>query len=61
MLIQANFERQFESVRKEWVPGASSSGLTPSEQDAIDGVGGDGDGSERPRAQGVRGADRAEL
>lgn len=42
MFIQADIERQFEFVQKEWMKGAEFIGLDPSEQDPINGVGGAG-------------------
>jgi Dyp-type peroxidase family len=42
LFIQANIERQFEFVQKEWMKGGEFIGLDPNEQDPINGVGGEG-------------------
>jgi Dyp-type peroxidase family len=42
LFIQADIERQFEFVQKEWMKGGEFIGLDPNEQDPINGVGGDG-------------------
>ena len=42
LLIQADIERQFEFVQKEWMAGGEFIGLDPNEQDPILGVGGEG-------------------
>lgn len=42
LFINADIERQFEFVQKEWMKGAEFIGLDPSEQDPINGVGGEG-------------------
>jgi Dyp-type peroxidase family len=42
MFIQADIERQFEFVQKEWMKGGEFIGLDPMEQDPINGVGGEG-------------------
>ena len=42
MFIQADIERQFEFVQKEWMHGGEFIGLDPHEQDPINGVGGEG-------------------
>jgi Dyp-type peroxidase family len=42
LFIQADIERQFEFVQKEWMKGGDFVGLDPSEQDPINGIGGDG-------------------
>src|SRR6185503_18512028 len=42
LLIQADIERQFEFVQKEWVAGGEFIGLDASEQDPILGAGGEG-------------------
>ena len=53
MFIQADIERQFEFVQKEWMKGGEFIGLDPNEQDPINGVGGEGSqmvvpGTKRP-------------
>ena len=42
LMIQADIERQFEFVQKEWMKGGEFIGLDPNEQDPINGVGGEG-------------------
>jgi Dyp-type peroxidase family len=42
LIIQADIERQFEFVQKEWVHGGEFIGLDPNEQDPIVGSGGEG-------------------
>jgi Dyp-type peroxidase family len=42
LFIQADIERQFEFVQKEWMKGGEFLGLDPNEQDPVNGVGGDG-------------------
>ena len=42
LLIQADIERQFEFVQKEWMAGGEFIGLDPNEQDPILGTGGEG-------------------
>jgi Dyp-type peroxidase family len=42
LFIQADIERQFEFVQKEWMHGGEFLGLDPNEQDPINGVGGEG-------------------
>jgi Dyp-type peroxidase family len=42
LLIQADIERQFEFVQKEWMAGGEFIGLDPNEQDPIVGIGGEG-------------------
>jgi Dyp-type peroxidase family len=42
LLIQADIERQFEFVQKEWMAGGEFIGLDPSERDPIVGLGGEG-------------------
>jgi Dyp-type peroxidase family len=42
LLIQADIERQFEFVQKEWMAGGEFIGLDPNEQDPILGMGGEG-------------------
>jgi Dyp-type peroxidase family len=53
LFIQADIERQFEFVQREWMKGGEFIGLDPNEQDPINGVGGDGSqlsvpGAKRP-------------
>ena len=53
MFIQADIERQFEFIQKEWMKGGEFTGLDPNEQDPINGVGGEGSqmivpGAKRP-------------
>jgi len=53
LFIQADIERQFEFVQKEWMKGGEFTGLDPNEQDPINGVGGEGSqmlvpGAKRP-------------
>lgn len=53
LIIQADIERQFEFVHNEWLKGGEFSGLDPSEQDPIVGLGGEGSqitvpGAKRP-------------
>jgi Dyp-type peroxidase family len=42
LFIQADIERQFEFVQREWMKGGEFIGLDPNEQDPINGVGGEG-------------------
>jgi Dyp-type peroxidase family len=42
LLIQADIERQFEFVQREWMKSGEFIGLDPNEQDPINGVGGEG-------------------
>jgi len=42
LFIQADIERQFEFVQKEWMKGGEFVGLDPLDQDPINGVGGEG-------------------
>jgi Dyp-type peroxidase family len=42
LFIQADIERQFEFVQKEWMKGGEFIGLDPNEQDPINGTGGEG-------------------
>jgi Dyp-type peroxidase family len=42
MVMQADLERQFEFVQKEWMHGGEFIGLDPLEQDPFNGVGGEG-------------------
>jgi Dyp-type peroxidase family len=53
LLIQADIERQFEFVQKEWIKGGEFIGLDPNEHDPIVGSGGEGSqlsvpGAKRP-------------
>ena len=53
LFIQADIERQFEFVQKEWMKGGEFIGLDANEQDPINGVGGEGSqmlvpGAKRP-------------
>jgi len=53
LFIQADIERQFEFVQREWMKGGEFLGLDPNEQDPINGVGGEGSqlsvpGAKRP-------------
>jgi Dyp-type peroxidase family len=53
IFIQADIERQFEFVQREWMKGGEFIGLDPNEQDPINGVGGEGSqmlvpGAKRP-------------
>jgi Dyp-type peroxidase family len=41
LFIQADIERQFEFVQKEWMKGGEFTGLDPNEQDPINGTGGE--------------------
>src|ERR1700745_1284144 len=51
LFIQADFERQFEFVQKEWMKGGEFIGLEPSEQDPINGTGGEGSQMSVPGAK----------
>jgi Dyp-type peroxidase family len=51
LFIQADIERQFEFVQKEWMKGGEFIGLDPSEQDPINGVGGEGSQMSMPGAK----------
>ncbi|MFK4724643.1 Dyp-type peroxidase family [Bradyrhizobium niftali] len=42
LFIQADIERQFEFVQREWMKGGEFIGLDPNEQDPINGIGGEG-------------------
>ena len=42
LFIQADIERQFEFVQKEWMKGGEFLGLDPNEHDPFNGAGGDG-------------------
>ena len=53
LFIQADIERQFEFVQKEWMKGGEFMGLDPNEQDPLNGTGGEGSqlsvpGAKRP-------------
>jgi Dyp-type peroxidase family len=51
MFINADIERQFEFVQHEWMKGGEFIGLDPSEQDPINGVGGEGSQMSVPGAK----------
>lgn len=51
LIIQADIERQFEFVQKEWMHGGEFMGLDPSEQDPITGLGGEGSQMSVPGAK----------
>jgi Dyp-type peroxidase family len=51
LFIQADIERQFEFVQKEWMKGGEFIGLDPEEQDPINGVGGAGSQMSVPGAK----------
>jgi Dyp-type peroxidase family len=51
LFIQADIERQFEFVQKEWMKGGEFTGLDPNEQDPINGVGGEGSQMSVPGAK----------
>ncbi|TCM75955.1 MULTISPECIES: Dyp-type peroxidase [unclassified Rhizobium] len=51
LFIQADIERQFEFVQAEWMKGGEFLGLDPSEQDPINGVGGEGSQMSVPGAK----------
>jgi Dyp-type peroxidase family len=51
MFIQADIERQFEFVQKEWMKGGEFMGLDPAEQDPFNGVGGAGSQMSVPGAK----------
>lgn len=51
IFIQADIERQFEFVQKEWMHGGEFIGLDPSEQDPITGTGGEGSQMSVPGAK----------
>ena len=51
LFIQADIERQFEFVQKEWMHGGEFLGLDPNEQDPINGVGGEGSQMSVPGAK----------
>jgi Dyp-type peroxidase family len=51
LFIQADIDRQFEFVQKEWMHGGEFLGLDPNEQDPINGVGGEGSQMSVPGAK----------
>src|SRR6201997_496225 len=51
LFINADIERQFEFVQKEWMHGGEFLGLDPNEQDPINGLGGDGSQMSVPGAK----------
>ena len=51
LFIQADIERQFEFVQKEWMKGGEFIGLDPDEHDPINGVGGQGSQMSVPGAK----------
>ena len=51
LFIQADIERQFEFVQNEWMKGGEFIGLDASEQDPINGVGGEGSQMSVPGAK----------
>jgi len=51
LFIQADIERQFEFVQREWMKGGEFIGLDANEQDPINGVGGDGSQMSVPGAK----------
>jgi Dyp-type peroxidase family len=51
LFINADIERQFEFVQKEWMHGGEFLGLDPNEQDPINGVGGEGSQMSVPGAK----------
>ena len=51
LFIQADIERQFEFVQKEWMKGGEFLGLDPKEQDPINAVGGEGSQMSVPGAK----------
>ena len=51
LFIQADIERQFEFVQKEWMKGGEFIGLDPTEQDPINGTGGEGSQMSVPGAR----------
>jgi Dyp-type peroxidase family len=51
LFIQADIERQFEFVQKEWMKGGEFIGLDPNEQDPINGTGGAGSQMSVPGAK----------
>jgi Dyp-type peroxidase family len=51
LFIQADIERQFEFVQREWMKSGAFMGLDPNEQDPINGVGGEGSQMSVPGAK----------
>jgi Dyp-type peroxidase family len=51
LFINADIERQFEFVQKEWMKGGEFIGLDPTEQDPINGTGGEGSQMSVPGAK----------
>jgi Dyp-type peroxidase family len=51
LFINADIERQFEFVQKEWMHGGEFLGLDPNEQDPINGLGGEGSQMSVPGAK----------
>ena len=51
LFIQADIERQFEFIQKEWMGGGEFTGLDPNEQDPINGANGDGSQMSVPGAK----------
>ncbi|HEU4525280.1 MAG TPA: hypothetical protein VFR62_09665 [Gemmatimonadales bacterium] len=51
LFINADIERQFEFVQKEWMKGGEFLGLDPNEQDPINGTGGEGSQMSVPGAK----------
>jgi Dyp-type peroxidase family len=51
IFINADIERQFEFVQKEWMKGGEFIGLDPNEQDPINGTGGEGSQMSVPGAK----------
>jgi Dyp-type peroxidase family len=51
LFINADIERQFEFVQKEWMKGGEFIGLDPNEQDPINGTGGEGSQMQVPGAK----------
>ncbi|MBV9353983.1 MAG: peroxidase [Chloroflexi bacterium] len=51
LFINADIERQFEFVQKEWMHGGEFIGLDPQEQDPINGLGGEGSQMSVPGAK----------
>src|ERR1700757_102123 len=51
LFIQADIERQFEFVQREWMKGGEFIGLDPNEQDPINGTGGEGSQMSVPGAK----------
>jgi Dyp-type peroxidase family len=51
LFINADIERQFEFVQKEWMKGGEFIGLDPNEQDPVNGTGGEGSQMSIPGAK----------